>query len=92
MPREPAAPIDVPYLEGWMTLPDAAVTLGVTRQRVFAMVRERKLTTARKVSSNLTGNQPRIQYIVQTGEVTALRERLSRGVRGGAEHGGDRSP
>lgn len=75
MPKkwEPARRVDeLPVLDGWMTLEEAAAELGVSRQTVHKYVFDQrpKLTTATRI-----GRKPYI--IVRTAEVTQIQRELS---------------
>lgn len=75
MPKkwEPARKVeDLPVLEGWMTLEEAAKELGVSRQTAHKYVFDQrpKLTTATRI-----GRKPYI--IVRTAEVAAIQRELS---------------
>ncbi len=53
---------DIPNLEGWMTVAQAAEVFGVTRQSLVRMIREGKFASARKV-----GDKP--IFLLETDEV-----------------------
>ena len=55
---------DVPPLEGWTTISEAAELLGVTRQAVHKMIFDRKLKSVRRLGSVL-----KPIYVVRTAEV-----------------------
>lgn len=61
---------EVPRLEGWLTFPEAATVLDVTKQMVHKMAfgRNPLLTTVRRI-----GEKP--IYVVEEKEVCALRKR-----------------
>lgn len=59
----------VPVLKGWHTFPVAADRLGVRRQRVFQMLDERKLTSARKLPGS--GDRP-AAYVISDAELERL--------------------
>lgn len=42
---------EIPQLEGWMTLPDAARELGITRSRIHQLVDAKTLKSTRKIGS-----------------------------------------
>ena len=65
MPRRPAPPVDLPVLAGWLSLPEAAVELGVSPQRVHGMIREGKI-----ISAHAVGRKPVI--IVLEDEIIQL--------------------
>ena len=75
MPKkwEPARKVeDLPVLEGWMTLEEAATELGVSRTTVHKYVFDQrpKLTTVTRI-----GRKPYL--IVRTAEVAQLQRELS---------------
>jgi predicted DNA-binding transcriptional regulator AlpA len=57
---------ELPTLEGWITLPEAADQLGMTRARTYQLVQEWKITTAHKL-----GGRP--VYIVRQAEIDQLK-------------------
>ena len=57
---------DLPVLAGWLTFPEAARALGVSRQRFYQMVEEGKITTAVRVG-------PRPYHLVEEQEIDKLR-------------------
>lgn len=56
---------DVPFLEGWTTLTEAAERLGVSKQAVHKMASEGKITTLRRI-----GRKP--LYVMRDAELTRL--------------------
>lgn len=56
---------DLPELEGWLTLPEAAKLLGLTRQRVYQMVQVGTLKSVMKL-----GDKP--TYIIRKAEIEPL--------------------
>jgi excisionase family DNA binding protein len=56
---------ELPELEGWLTLPEAASDLQISRQRFYQMVQEGKITTCRRL-----GRRP--IYIVREQEIQEL--------------------
>jgi hypothetical protein len=60
----------IPDLDGWTALPVLADDLGVKRQRIFQMLWEGKLTSARKIPG--TGTRP-VAYVVSTEEANRLK-------------------
>lgn len=56
-------------LDGWVALPVLADRLGVKRQRIFQMLDEGKLTSARYLPG--TGSRP-VAYMVSDEEAAAL--------------------
>lgn len=61
---------DIPALEGWTALPVLALELGVKRQRIFQMLDEGKLTSARLIPG--TGSRP-VAYVVSDEEAAELK-------------------
>lgn len=61
---------NIPVLDGWTSLPVAAARLDVTRQRLFQMVDEEKLTSVRQVLG--AGSRP-AAYVVGEAELCRLR-------------------
>lgn len=59
----------IPVLDGWVSLPVAAVRLKVSRQRLFQMVDEGKLITIHQILG--AGDRP-AAYVVREVEVTRL--------------------
>jgi len=59
----------IPVLEGWVSLPVAADRLSVTRQRIFQMVDEGKLTTIHQIPG--AGSRP-AAYVISEPEVARL--------------------
>lgn len=59
----------VPSLKGWVSFPDAADRLGISRQRVFQMLDEHKLTSARQLAG--AGNRP-AAYVISDREMDRL--------------------
>lgn len=59
----------IPVLAGWVSLPAAAKRLTVTRQRIFQMVDEGKLTTIHQILG--AGERP-AAYVIREAEVTKL--------------------
>lgn len=59
----------IPVLEGWVSLPVAAARLAVTRQRLFQMADEGKLTTIHQIPG--AGERP-AAYVVREIEVVRL--------------------
>jgi hypothetical protein len=62
--------IVIPALDGWVALPVLAEDLGVKRQRIFQMLWEGKLTSARQIPG--TGTRP-VAYVVSTAEAEQLK-------------------
>lgn len=62
---------DIPVLAGWVSLPVAAKRLNVTRQRLFQMVDEGKLTTIHRVPG--AGDRP-AAYVIRDTEVDRLQK------------------
>lgn len=62
----------VPVLEGWITLPEAAEDLGISRARVHQMAQEEKLTTVSQL-----GRRP--VYIVREAEIRRIKEERQAG-------------
>jgi hypothetical protein len=62
----------VPVLEGWITLPEAAEDLGISRARVHQMAQEEKLTTVSQL-----GRRP--VYIVREVEIRRIKEERQAG-------------
>lgn len=60
----------IPHLEGWLTLMDAADELGMSKQGVHKMVKERKFRSLHKVGRPGTGRPS--AYIVLETEVAGL--------------------
>jgi Holliday junction resolvasome RuvABC DNA-binding subunit len=60
---------DVPVLPGWVSLPVAATRLEVTRQRLFQMADEEKLTTIHQIPG--AGKRP-AAYVIAEDEVVRL--------------------
>jgi hypothetical protein len=60
----------IPDLEDWVALPVLAEELGVKRQRIFQMLAEGKLTSARKIPG--TGSRP-VAYVVSAEEARQLK-------------------
>ena len=60
----------IPVLDGWVALPVLAEDLGVKRQRIFQMLWEGKLTSARQILG--TGERP-VAYVVSTEEAGQLK-------------------
>lgn len=70
---------DIPELEDLLSVPVAATKyLGVTRQRVFQMLDEGKLTFIRKISG--AGKRP-AAYVVSKAEVEGLVEAQKRATK-----------
>lgn len=42
---------DLPPLEGWMTLPDAARDIGITRSRIHQLLGKNRFETARRIGT-----------------------------------------
>lgn len=62
--------LDIPALEGYVLLADAADILGVTRQHVYRLVREKTLKSVRRIgTSNF--------YVVKVTEVEQRRDALA---------------
>jgi hypothetical protein len=59
----------IPVLEGWVSLPVVGKRLKVTRQRIFQMVDEGKLTTIHQLPG--AGERP-AAYVVRESEVKRL--------------------
>lgn len=57
---------ELPVLEGWITLPEAAEELGMTRARMYQLVQEFKITTAHRL-----GGRP--IYIVRVPEIEQIK-------------------
>jgi hypothetical protein len=62
--------IVIPPLDGWVALPVLALDLGVKRQRIFQMLDEGKLLSARQIPG--TGSRP-VAYVVSTEEADRLK-------------------
>ena len=60
----------IPALDGWVALPVLAEDLGVKRQRIFQMLWEGKLTSARQIPG--TGTRP-VAYVVSAEEAESLK-------------------
>jgi hypothetical protein len=58
---------DLPELEGWRSLVGAGRYLGVTRARIYQMVEEGKITSARRVPDSKT-------YLVRDAELKGIKE------------------
>lgn len=58
--------LDVPILEGWMQLSDAADKLEVSRTSIYRMVRSRRIQTCMRIP----GRQP--TFIVRIPEINAI--------------------
>jgi hypothetical protein len=80
---------DVSVLEGWRSLPDAAVPLGVTRQRLFQMVDEGKLPSVRQVPG--AGSRP-AAYVISEAELCRLRREQLQAAIGALEAASDAEP
>lgn len=65
MPRETPPPVEVPHLEGWETLSDAADRLGLSRQRMSVMIREKDHKGKPKLAARKVGHVKPV-YIVRT--------------------------
>ena len=75
----------IPVLEGWVSLPVAAKRLSVTRQRLFQMADEGKLTTIHQIP----GGGPRpAAYVVREIEVTRLEGEQEAAARAAGERAG----
>lgn len=59
----------VPVLRGWVSFPDAADRLHVSRQRIFQMLDERKLASARRLPGS--GDRP-AAYVISEKEMERL--------------------
>jgi predicted DNA-binding transcriptional regulator AlpA len=57
---------ELPLFEGWITLPEAAKELGITRARAYQLVQEERITTAHRL-----GGRP--IYIVREAEIAQLK-------------------
>lgn len=57
---------DVPEMEGWLTLPEAAAELGISRTRTADMVREGKITTCMRL-----GRRP--YFVVREVEIRQIK-------------------
>ncbi len=62
----------LPELEGWLTFTQAAVELGISRQRFYQLAEAGQLQTAHRLGERPT-------YIVRTAEVRALKRQRSGG-------------
>lgn len=60
----------VPVLKGWHSFPEVALKLGVARQRIFQMLDEGKLLSARRVPG--AGERP-AAYVISTRELERLK-------------------
>ena len=58
---------DAPHLKGWLTLPQVATALSVTRQAVHKMVRAEKFETIHRL-----GDEIRPFYVVSAVEVQKI--------------------
>jgi hypothetical protein len=61
--------VEVPELEGQVSLPKAGLELGVSRQRMFQMIDEGKLKTVRRIPG--AGVRP-AAYVISTAERDGL--------------------
>ena len=59
----------VPVLKGWVSFPAAADKLGISRQRMFQMLDEGKLTSVRRVPG--AGDRP-AAYLITAREMERL--------------------
>lgn len=62
--------MNIPVLKGWISLPVSARQLAVTRQRIFQMVDEGKLTSIHQIRG--AGDRP-AAYVVSEAEMCRLR-------------------
>lgn len=62
----------LPELEGWLTFTQAAMELGISRQRFYQLAEAGQLQTAQRLGERPT-------YIVRTAEVRALKRQRSGG-------------
>ena len=60
----------VPVVRGWHSFPEVAAELGVRRQRVFQMLDEGKLTSARRLPGS--GDRP-AAYMISSRELARLK-------------------
>lgn len=68
---------DLPELEGWLLFPDAAVELGISRQRFHQLAEKDDppvIETARRI-----GRRGARYYVVRTAEVEDLKRRREGG-------------
>lgn len=71
MPRDMPPAVDVPHLEGWETLSSAAKRLGVSRQRMFVMIRENNRLGKPKLKARRVGDDKPV-YIVPVSDVNKI--------------------
>lgn len=64
--------VEVEFLEGWLTIADAAEILGLSRQRVFIMTREVDKEGVPKLKAKKVGRS-RPVYLVREDDVERLR-------------------
>lgn len=62
---------NVPYLEGWVLLADAADDLGISRQALYEAAGRDRVDSIRKVG------RKRPTYVIREAEIPRIRETLS---------------
>ncbi len=78
MPRVLPPAVEIPHLEGWETLADASLRLGLSRQRMFVMIREKNDRGKPKLAARKVGHVKPV-YIVRKKDIDKMLQARSAG-------------
>ena len=65
---------EVPRLDGWLTLPEAAELLGVTRQQAFKMAKQGAFKTEHRIGQTMVVKNSEVMQMVLDRDEESSRE------------------